>query len=165
MTTERPSSGEDPESERTRRRFEHILPELIKRVVESGFEKLADGYERISESPDNVRDFVRELRLPKEVLAALMSQVDETKNGLYRVVAREVRDFLDHTNLGDELARVLTTLSFEVKMEVRFIPNDARTGTKPNVRSRMRWKRAKSGEPPSPSPAPPPPSHEPEETP
>jgi hypothetical protein len=138
-----PPSAAGPESEpgraddRDRRRLERILPMLIKRILETGFEKLA-------EAPENARNLVQEMRLPKEILSLLLSQLDETKNGLYRVVARETRDFLEHTNLAEEVARVLTTLSFEVKTEVRFIPNDSRLGATPDVRSRVRVKKAEA---------------------
>jgi hypothetical protein len=111
------------------------MPELIKRLLEAGFEKLA-------EAPENARNLVNEMRLPKEILSLLLAQLDETKTGLYRVVARETRDFLEHTNIAEEVARVLTTLSFEVKTEVRFIPNDSRLGATPDVRSRVRVKKA-----------------------
>ena len=40
-------------------------------------------------------------------------------------VAGEVRSFLDSTDLATELQRALTALSFEVKMEIRFVPNKA----------------------------------------
>src|SRR5690242_19766741 len=91
------------------------------------------------------------MKLPKEILSLVLSQLDETKTGLYRVVARETRDFLEHTNIAEEVARVLTTLSFEVKTEVRFIPNDSRLGATPDVRSRVRVKKAdgEKGTPPS----------------
>ena len=52
------------------------------------------------------------------------AQVDDTKNGLYRVVAKEIRDVLEHTAIADEIAKVLTKLSFEIKTEIRFVPND-----------------------------------------
>src|SRR6185295_17898717 len=146
------SPGERPDSDRDRRRLERLLPELIRRVLEAGIEKLA-------EAPENARQFVGELKLPKEVLSLLLSQLDETKNGLYRVVARETRDFLEHTNFAEELARVLTTLSFEVKTEVRFIPNDSRLGATPDVRARVRVKKADSERRPStPPPSTPPPN-------
>ena len=109
-----PADGDDRPEEKERRRLERLLPELIKRLVEA-------GYEKISEGPENVREFVREMKLPKEVLALLLAQIDETKNGLYRVVAKEIRDFLEHTNFSEEMAKVLTMLSFEIKTEVRFI--------------------------------------------
>ena len=138
VSSERPDGSERDERDRVRR-LEGILPELVKRVFEA-------GYERLSEGPENVRHFVSELRLPKDVL----SQLDETKNGLYRAVAKEVRDFLDHTNFADELANVLTKLSFEVKTEVRFIPNDAAKGGRPipDVKAKVSVKRDRTSRPP-----------------
>jgi hypothetical protein len=144
VASERPPSERD-DTERERSRVERILPELIKRILEG-------GYERLAEAPENVREFVREMKLPKEVLALIFAQIDETKNGLYRVVAKEIRDFLEQTNLAEELSKVLTTLSFEVKTEVRFIPNDARTGgpPKPDVRSRVVVRRERRSTTPPP---------------
>ncbi len=138
-----PPDGDDRPEEKERRRLERLLPELIKRLVEA-------GYEKISEGPENVREFVREMKLPKEVLALLLAQIDETKNGLYRVVAKEIRDFLEHTNFSEEMAKVLTMLSFEIKTEVRFIPNDERLGAapKPEVRSKVRVRREGRTDPP-----------------
>ncbi len=136
-----PPDGDEPEEKETeRKRLERLLPHIIKRIVEA-------GYEKISEGPENVREFVREMKLPKEALALILAQIDETKNGLYRVVAKEIRDFLEHTNFSEELSKVLTTLSFEIKTEVRFIPNDAKVGAppKPDVRSRVRVKKDKPG--------------------
>ena len=53
----------------------------------------------------------------------MFSQIDETKNDVLRIVASEVRDFLDATDLASEIKAALTSLSFEVRTEVRFIPN------------------------------------------
>jgi hypothetical protein len=147
VPSERPPIDRE-DTERERSRVERILPEVIKRILEG-------GYERLAEAPENVREFVREMKLPKEVLALMLAQIDETKNGLYRVVAKEIRDFLEQTNLAEELSKVLTTLSFEVKTEVRFIPNDAKPGgaPKPDVRARVAVRRdRKSTTPPPPPP-------------
>ena len=65
------------------------------------------------------------MKLPKEVLHYLYTQIDDTKNGLYRVVAKEIRDVLEQTQFADELTKVLTKLSFEIKTEIRFVPNDS----------------------------------------
>lgn len=132
---------------------------MIKRILEAGYVKIAEG-------PENVREFVREMKLPKEALALILAQLDETKNGLYRVVAKEIRDFLQQTNLAEELTKVLTTVSFEVKTEVRFVPNDSRLGTpKPDIKAKVSVKRDRRSVPPSapdPAPAPPPTEGEPE---
>ena len=78
-----------------RRRLDSVIPELIKRAVEIGVEKAA-------EAPDNLKEFVGGMKLPREAANYLLAQVEETKNGLFRVVAKEVREFLEHTNLAGE---------------------------------------------------------------
>ncbi|MDI1444767.1 hypothetical protein [Polyangium sp. 6x1] len=118
--------GEKPETER-RRTFDRAIPDLLKRAVERAVET---GVGKLSEGPDTLRHFVGDMKLPKEVLNYLYQQIDDTKTGLYRVVAKEIRDVLEHTQFADELTKVLTKLSFEIKTEIRFVPNDARPAEK-----------------------------------
>jgi len=107
-----------------RRRLEGVIPELIKRAVEIGVEKAA-------EAPDTVKHIMGELKLPKEIAGYILAQIDETKNSVVRVVANEVRDFLEHTNLSREAQKILTSLQFEVNTTIRFRPNSGRdNGTK-----------------------------------
>ncbi|MEO6420405.1 MAG: hypothetical protein ABIP39_13395, partial [Polyangiaceae bacterium] len=73
-----------------RRRLEGMIPELLKRAVEIGVEKA-------SHSPETLKQFVHDLKLPKEIASYLLTQIDDTKNGLFRVVAKEIHDFLEHT--------------------------------------------------------------------
>jgi len=113
--------GERGDQDR-RRLFERVMPEILKRVVERAVES---GASRLAEGPENLRNFVQEMKLPKEALHYLYTQIDDTKNGLYRVVAKEIRDVLEQTQFADEITKVLTKLSFEIKTEIRFIPNDA----------------------------------------
>ena len=136
MPTEPPPPPDRDEPEREESRVERALREVVRKVIEA-------GYERLSEGPESVRHLMSELKLPKETLGALFGTLDDTKNGLYRVVAREVRDFLEHSNLAEDIVRGLTALSFEIKTEVRFIPNDARPNRPtPDVRSKVSVKRA-----------------------
>ncbi|MFT3773250.1 MAG: hypothetical protein QM820_48345 [Minicystis sp.] len=121
-----PEGHDKPEAERgdqeRKRLFERAIPEILKRAVERAVES---GASRLAEGPENLRHFVQEMKLPKEVLHYLYQQIDDTKNGLYRVVAKEIRDVLEQTQFADEITKVLTKLSFEIKTEIRFIPNDA----------------------------------------
>jgi hypothetical protein len=130
-THDRPSFFPPPDNEEKdrdkRRLFERVIPEIIKRVVERAVES---GARNVVEAPENLKNFVQDLRLPKEALHYVYSQIDETKNGLYRVVAKEIRDVLQQTELAAELTKVLTRLSFEIKTEIRFIPNDQAVGKK-----------------------------------
>lgn len=115
-----PPSSSDPEPRR--RRLEGVIPDLIKRAVELGVEKA-------SEAPDSLKSFVGELKLPKEIASALLQQMEETKNGLFRVVAKEMREFLQSANLAAEMQKLLTTVQFEVSTTIRFRPNDGAAPT------------------------------------
>jgi hypothetical protein len=135
VPTEPPAPKDNDEPDRDEKRVERAIREVVRKVIEAGYERLSDG-------PESVRNLMSELKLPKETLGALFGTLDDTKNGLYRVVAREVRDFLEHSNLAEDLVRGLTALSFEIKTEVRFIPNDARPNRPtPDVRSKVNVKR------------------------
>jgi len=104
-------------SEAPRRRLEGVIPDLIKRAVEIGVEKA-------TEAPGNLKELVGHTKLPKEIASLLLAQAEETKNGLFRVVAKEVRDFLEHTNMAGEMQKMLTTVQFEISTTIRFKPND-----------------------------------------
>jgi hypothetical protein len=116
-----PPSGGPRENvrESVRSRLESIIPEILKRAVEIGVEKAR-------ESPDNLKQFVNDLKVPKEVAHLLFQQIDDTKNGLYRVVAKEIRDVLEQTNFSGELQKLLTTVQFEINTTIRFTPNDGK---------------------------------------
>jgi hypothetical protein len=112
-----PATESRPPSDPKRRRLEGVIPELIKRAVEIGVEKAA-------EAPGNIKELVGNTKLPKEIASLLLAQAEETKNGLFRVVAKEVRDFLEHTNMAGEMQKMLTTVQFEISTTIRFKPND-----------------------------------------
>jgi hypothetical protein len=113
-----------PPGEERKRFFERAVPEIVKKVIERAVESGVEKLTELSERPESLRSFVSELRLPKEVIADVYAQIDDTKTGLYRVVAKEIRDVLEHTQVADEIVKVLTKLSFEIKTEIRFVPND-----------------------------------------
>lgn len=114
-----PRDSQFPPEERDVRRLRGVIPELLKRAVEI-------GVERAQEAPESLKHLVGDLRLPKEVATYLLSQVDDTKNGALRVVAKETREFLEHTNIAHELQKMLTTLQFEINTTIRFRPADAK---------------------------------------
>ena len=110
-----PPFGDD--RDRERRRLERILPELLKRVVDAGLGKLSEGR-------DDVKAFVNELKLPKEVSQVIAAQLEATKDALAASVAKEVRRFFERTDFKD----VFSGLTLEVKTQVRFIPTNEDIG-------------------------------------
>jgi hypothetical protein len=124
------SRNDRPSDDETqgRRLFEGAVPELIKRVIETGIGKIAEG-------PESLRSFVSDLKLPKEIANYLLLQIEETKNGLHRTVAKEIRGYLEKNDLGDEIARALSQVAIEIKTEIRFVP---KTETKDRAGSEER---------------------------
>jgi hypothetical protein len=107
--------------------YERVVPEGFKRRIEAGVENvLKDG---------RLKSLVGELKLPREIVNHILGQVDETKHAALAVVARETRQFLEKTNLSEELAKLLTQVSFEINTQVRFVPSDkAKGGLLPKVK-------------------------------
>jgi hypothetical protein len=128
---------------------------LIERIVKKGIET---GIGAISRSEDSVRSLIDQMKLPKEASHVILEQVDETKKGLYTVVAKEMREFLQTTNFASDIKKILTGLAFEVKMEVRFKSVEAEDGAtlKPDVSANVALKGSpesrKSRRPPPPDP-------------
>ncbi len=111
-----------------RRSFrDSLFPGILRRTLETA-----------AATEDAIRGVVGDIKMPKEVAAYIIEVADTTKKEVVRVAAREFREFLESANLTDELAKILTTLSFEIRTEVRFIPNDQ--ALRPNVKSQVRLK-------------------------
>jgi polyhydroxyalkanoate synthesis regulator phasin len=154
----------EDEPKRGRSRLESMIPDMVRKAISQGAEALGDeklretlvgevwrkavskGGEVLENSEDSIRRMVSDLPLPKEVVDRLTARVDDYKAELFRVVKDEVHEFLDRVDLGAELQKMLTSLSFEITTEVRFVPNDKSTGSgvKPDVKSKARVKRNKA---------------------
>ncbi len=144
MPTEDDAGSEEPrdtplskDDKSVRRRLERVVPDLVKRTFYAGLGA-------VFTTEEGIRKLANEFSLPKDVVAYLVNSAASTKDELYKIVARELRGFLEGLNLSQELAKLLTTLSFEVKMEARFIPNDeAVTGVKADLKKKVTIKRNK----------------------
>ena len=90
---------------------------------------------------ETIRRLVSEFNLPREVATYLLVQASSSKDEVLRIVGQEVRRFLETVNLSGELQKLLTSLSFEIKTEIRFIPNDA--AVKPDVKNKVTVKRSR----------------------
>ena len=134
MASEEDKPGDDKELPETiRRRLESLVPELVKKTF-------AAGMGAVFSTEEGIRKLARE-SLP-EVAGYLAEKGDGAKDKVFEIIARETREFLANLNLTDEIAKILTTLSFEIKTEIRFIPNSERlTGAEPDVKASVRLKR------------------------
>jgi hypothetical protein len=113
------------------RRLEWALPDLLKRGILAGIGALFM-------TEDGVRSILGELKLPKEAAQFVINQVGKTKEDLFRMIASEIRGFLDSTNISEELRRALTGMSLEISTTVRFVP--AQEKIRPEMKSSVKVK-------------------------
>ena len=81
-------------------------------------EVTAPGGER-ERGDRGITDFVR------RAVSAGVGAANRSKEDIMRVAAGEMRSWLEHLNLDEELAKTLAKLVIEVKTEIRFRPNEA----------------------------------------
>ena len=72
--------------------------------------------------------------VPKELMQYMMTQTDAAKDEVVRIIGQQSRRFLENIDVAGELQKILTSVSFEIKTEVRFIPNDASVRPKASVK-------------------------------
>ena len=159
-----PDATDPPDDEpRRRSRLESLIPDLLKKVLAQGAGALSDekvretlvaevlrkaihvGNEVVDSTEEQVRKLLNDVHIPKEVGDKVASKLDEFKGEMFRVVKQEVHEFLDKVDLGAEMQKLLTSLSFEIVTEVRFIPNEKSVGgqgVKPDVKAAVRLKKA-----------------------
>jgi len=146
-TAELPLPEEPPiESEKAKRgRFDRVIPEIVRRTFYAGLGA-------VFTTEEGIRKLASDFHLPKDITNYLIQQAAASKDELFRVVGNELRGFLSNVNISGELQKLLTSLSFEVKTEIRFIPNDQSiAGVKPDMKlGRMSIKRNKKKEEPPP---------------
>jgi hypothetical protein len=129
--------SEAPGERGLRERLEGLVPEIVRKTFYAGLGA-------VFSTEEGIRKLAHDLPMPKEVATSLLSSADGVKDEVLRVVGRELSDFLGKLNVSQELAKLLTQLSFEIKTEVRFIPNDqAVGGVKPDIKNKMALKRNK----------------------
>jgi hypothetical protein len=123
-------------TETIRQKLEQLVPDLVKKTFAAGMGAVFTTEEGIRRVVGGARE-----SLP-EVAGYLASSADGAKDKVFEIIARETREFLSNLNLTEEIAKILTTLSFEIKTEIRFIPNSERLmGSEPDVKASVRLKK------------------------
>ena len=110
-----PLMDDNPEREAGRPGF---VPEFVRKVAVAGLGA-------IFMTEEGIRNLAGQMKLPKEVLAYILSQAEKTKGEVGRVVSEEVRRFLQSEKLREEFLKLLSGMTIEVKAQIRMVPKDA----------------------------------------
>jgi hypothetical protein len=71
---------------------------------------------------ESIRSALGELKLPKEAVQFVVGQVARSKEELFKIIAREIRSFLENADFQGQLTRLLSTTAFEIEARVRLVP-------------------------------------------
>jgi len=123
--------------EREERRSVRGVSDAVRKAVGSGIRSVLG-------SEEWVRSTIKEV-LPRELVTYMKKQADTARDEVVRIIGAQTKRFLEGIDVGGEIQKILTALSFEVKTEIRFIPNDQKV--KPDVKVNVRAKRAGKTEP------------------
>lgn len=72
---------------------------------------------------EGIRTYVKDLKLPKELMGFVVGQAERSKDELFRVIGQELRHFFESPALRRELTRLLSEVTVEIKAEIRLKPN------------------------------------------
>jgi hypothetical protein len=107
-----------------------FVPEFVRKVAVAGLGA-------IFMTEEGIRNLAGQMKLPKEVLAYILSQAEKTKGEVGRVVSEEVRRFLQSDKLREEFVKLLSGMTIEVKAQIRMVPkgqeDDEPSEPKPKV--------------------------------
>jgi hypothetical protein len=109
-----PRDGNGKEREREGRGF---VTEFVRKVAVTGLGALFM-------TEEGLRALAGQLKLPKELLGVILAQAEKTKSEIGRVVSEEIRRFLQSDRLREELLKLVSQMTIEVKTEIRLKPDD-----------------------------------------
>jgi len=121
-TDKEPANDFDPllgdEHERAEGSRAGFVPEFMRKVAVAGLGALFM-------TEEGLRAMAGQLKLPKEVLGYILGQAEKTKDEVGRVVSEELRRFLQSEKLRDEVLKLLSGMTVEVKAQIRLVPAES----------------------------------------
>jgi hypothetical protein len=94
-----------------------FVPEFMRKVAVAGLGALFM-------TEEGLRSMAGQLKLPKEMLGYILGQAEKTKDEVGRVVSEELRRFLQSEKLRDEVLKLMSGMTVEVKAQIRLVPAD-----------------------------------------
>ena len=112
---------------------------LTRRIMDMGADvvgkALVTGVGAVFMTEEGIRNAVSDMRLPKDVARNVVQQAETTKREMFRIIGREVRTFLEQSNISAAIAGALADTTVEITTTVRFRPNED-GGVTPEVETR-----------------------------
>jgi hypothetical protein len=112
-----------------------FIPETVKKA-------LLAGVGALFMTEEGARRLARDWKLPKEVIGFIGQQAAGAKDEILRVLADEIRRFLESEAVRREFWKALSAAAVEVKAEIRLVPAEGGGEPRPEVKATVRPRRA-----------------------
>jgi hypothetical protein len=94
-----------------------FVPDFVRKVAVAGLGA-------IFMTEEGIRNLAGQLKLPKEMLGFVLTQAEKTKDEVGRVLAEEVRRFLQSEKLREEFVKLMSGMTLDVRAQIRLVPAD-----------------------------------------
>lgn len=99
--------------------------ETQKATVSEGLKKiLTSGIAAVLTSEDGVRQYLQDLKLPKDALGSLIKGVAKSKEEIVQRVGNEFSKLVEKIDLVDEITKFLRENKIKVSAEIEFTKKD-----------------------------------------
>jgi hypothetical protein len=111
-----------------------FLPDPVRKAI-------AAGVAALFMTEEGARRLARDWKLPKDVISYIAGQATGAKDELVRVLSEEFRLFLESEAVRREFWKALSSMSIEVRAEIRFKPTGGEDRLRPVVKATVRPRR------------------------
>jgi hypothetical protein len=99
--------------------------ETQKVTVSEGFKKiLSSGIAAVLTSEDGVRQYLQDLKLPKDALGSLIKGVAKSKEEIVQRVGNEFSKLVEKIDLVDEITKFMRENKIKISAEIEFTKKD-----------------------------------------
>ena len=103
------------------------VPDMLKKAMVAGLGA-------IFMTEEGIRTMVRDLKLPKEVIGFIVGQAEKSKSDLTRVIGDEIRRFFENPALRQEIIKLMSEVTIEIKAEIKLKPEGTKGAIDPDIK-------------------------------
>jgi len=100
-----------------RKALDMLIPDVLKKAIVLGV-----SGEFFSE--ETIRKMLSDIQMPSDLVQYVIQQTSKSKNELIRIIAEEIRNFIDQAQINEQIKKFIKGFKINIKLELSFDPRD-----------------------------------------
>ena len=75
-------------------------------------------------SEETIRKMLSDIQMPSDLVQYVIQQTSKSKNELIRIIAEEIRNFIDQAQINEQIKKFIKGFKINIKLELSFDPRD-----------------------------------------